>query len=234
APARQDLSFPGLCRRHPAPAAARAQRHHHPAHRRRVLPAQRLPGEPAAHPVARPAPGTGPRLADRGLRPGRGRADQPPAPQAARLRRGRDHQDLPRRGLSVRRQGEPRMSRDGARLRGPWLRAPISVQLVTLLIASLLVSQAISVGIILLIPPPRPPVYRVAEVAAAIRGGALKTRFGRPLVRQTADALPPELIAPHREHQRTLAALARTLGAPEARVRLEAQNASPIWRLRRA
>jgi two-component system, OmpR family, sensor kinase len=126
------------------------------------------------------------------------------------------------------------MSRDGARLRGPWLRAPISVQLVTLLIASLLVSQAISVGIILLIPPPRPPVYRVAEVAAAIRGGALKTRFGRPLVRQTADALPPELIAPHREHQRTLAALARTLGAPEARVRLEAQNASPIWRLRRA
>ena len=103
----------------------------------------------------------------------------------------------------------------------------------TLLLASLLVAQAISFGVILLIPPPRPPVYRVADVAAAIRGGSLKTRFGRPMTRVTAAALPPELVSPHREHQRTLAALARTLGEPEARVRLEEQNASPIWRLRR-
>ena len=36
-----------------------------------------------------------------------------------------------------------------------WPRAPISVQLVTLLLASLLVAQAISFGVILLIPPPR-------------------------------------------------------------------------------
>ena len=126
------------------------------------------------------------------------------------------------------------MTRDGAPPRRAWPRAPISVQLVILLIASLLVAEAISFGIILLIPPPRPPVYRVAEVAAAIRGGPLKTRFGRPLVRLAAAALPSELVAPHREHQRTLAALARVLGAPESRVRLEAQNASPIWRLRRA
>ena len=64
-----------------------------------------------------------------------------------------------------------------------WPRAPISVQLVILLLASLLVAQAISFGIILLVPPPRPPVYRVADVAAAIRGGTLKTRFGRPMIR---------------------------------------------------
>ena len=115
-----------------------------------------------------------------------------------------------------------------------WPRAPISLQLVTLLLASLLVAQAISFGIIILIPPPRPPVYRVAEVAAAIRGGTLKTRFGRPLTRTTVTTLPPELVAPHREHQRTLAVLARFLAEPESRVRLEAQNASPIWRLRRA
>lgn len=118
--------------------------------------------------------------------------------------------------------------------RRAWPRAPISLQLVILLVASLLVAQAIDFGVILLIPPPRPPVYRVADVAAAIRGGTLKTRFGRPLVRLTAAGLPPELVAPHREHQRTLAALAHTLGEPEARVRLEEQNASPIWRLRRA
>lgn len=124
------------------------------------------------------------------------------------------------------------MTEAGARR--PWPRAPISVQLVTLLLASLLVAQAISFGVILLIPPPRTPVYRVADVATAIRGGPLKTRFGRPMIRVVAAALPPELVAPHREHQRTLAELARALGEPEARVRLEEQNASPIWRLRRA
>lgn len=118
--------------------------------------------------------------------------------------------------------------------RRPWPRARISLQLVTLLLASLLVAQAISFGIILLMPPPSPPVYRVGDVATAIRGGALKTRFGRPMSRTTLATLPSELVAPHREHQRTLAALARALGAPEARVRLEEQNASPIWRLRRA
>jgi two-component system, OmpR family, sensor kinase len=118
--------------------------------------------------------------------------------------------------------------------RRPWPRAPISLQLVTLLLASLLVAQAISFGIILLMPPPRPPVYRVGDVAAAIHGGSLKTRFGRPMIRTSARTLPPELGSPHREHERTLAALARTLGAPESRVRLEEQNASPIWRLRRA
>ena len=52
-----------------------------------------------------------------------------------------------------------------------WPRAPISVQLVILLLASLLVAQAISFGVILLIPRPPSPAYRVAEVAAAMRGG---------------------------------------------------------------
>jgi len=122
----------------------------------------------------------------------------------------------------------------GARPRRSWPRAPISLQLVTLLLASLLVAEAISFGIILLIPPPRPPVYRVGDVASAIRGGPLGTRFGRPLIRTVSSALPAELVSPHREHERTLAALARVLGEPETRVRLEAQNASPLWRLRRA
>jgi signal transduction histidine kinase len=120
------------------------------------------------------------------------------------------------------------------RKRRLWLRAPISVQLLTLLLVSLIVAEAISFGIILFIPPPRAPVYRVAEVAAAMRGGTLSTRFGRPLTRSVTARLPAELVSPHREHQRTLAALARTVGEPESRVRLEEQNASPLWRLRRA
>lgn len=117
--------------------------------------------------------------------------------------------------------------------RPPRPRAPISLQLVSLLLASLVVAQAISFGVILLLPPPRPPAYRVVDVAAAIRGGPLKTRFGRPMTRTITRTLPAELISPHREHERTLAALARSLGAPEASVRLEEQNGSPLWRLRR-
>ncbi len=118
--------------------------------------------------------------------------------------------------------------------RRSWPRAPIGLQLVVLLLASLLVAQAISFAVIFLNPPPRAPAYPVADVAAAIRGTTLRTHFGRPLVRTVTTALPPELVAPHREHERTLANLARILGEPEARVRLEEQNASPLWRLRRA
>ena len=115
-----------------------------------------------------------------------------------------------------------------------WPRAPIGVQLVVLLVVSLFPAQALSFGAILLIPPPRPPVYRVPEVAQALHGGALQPHFGRPLIRTTTRTLPAELVAPHQAHERTLLALARTLGAPAAKVRLEEQNASPLWRLRRA
>ncbi len=113
-------------------------------------------------------------------------------------------------------------------------RAPISLQLLGLLLASLLVTQAISFGIVFLLPPPRPPVYRVGDVASAMHGGPLKLRFGRPLTRARVRILPADLAVPHHDHERTLAVMARTLGVPETRVRLAEQNASPIWRLRRA
>jgi signal transduction histidine kinase len=116
----------------------------------------------------------------------------------------------------------------------PRPRAPISLQLVALLLASLVVAQVISFGIIFLLPPPRPPIYRVADVAQAIRGGTLKTRFGRPMTRAMVATLPADLNTQHREHERTLANLARTLGVPETQVRLEEQHASPIWRIQRA
>lgn len=116
----------------------------------------------------------------------------------------------------------------------PRPRAPISLQLVALLLASLVVAQVISFGIIFLLPPPRPPIYRVADVAQAIRGGSLKTRFGRPMTRTVVAALPADLNTQHRGHERTLAILARTLGAPATQVRLEEQHASPIWRIQRA
>jgi signal transduction histidine kinase len=124
--------------------------------------------------------------------------------------------------------------KDAAAERPARTRAPISLQLVGLLLASLLVAQAISFGIIFLLPPPRPPVYRVGDIASAMHGGPLKLRFGRPLTRVSVRVLPTDLAVPHHDHERTLAVMARTLGVPEARVRLAEQNASPIWRLQRA
>ncbi len=113
-------------------------------------------------------------------------------------------------------------------------RAPISLQLAALLLASLIVAQGISFGIIFLLPPPRPPVYRVADVAQAIRGGNLRTRFGRPITRTVLAVLPLDLATQHQAHRRALVSLAHDLGVPESQVRMEEQHASPIWRLQRA
>ena len=120
------------------------------------------------------------------------------------------------------------------RPRGPrWPRWPISLQLVALLLASLVVAQVITFAIIVLMPPPRPEVYRLAEVANALRGGPLATRVGRPMVRALAPTLPGDLAAPHGERQRQRAMLARALDLPESNVRLVEQSPSPIWTLAR-
>ncbi|MDB5457940.1 MAG: hypothetical protein JWP92_3525 [Caulobacter sp.] len=112
-------------------------------------------------------------------------------------------------------------------------RAPISLQLVALLVLSLLVAQALSFATILLTPPPRPAVYGVADIAGALRGGPLMTpRWSRPLTRTVVAVLPPDLRRPQRGPERTLPALAGALRLPEARVRL-AQHPSPMWSLMR-
>jgi signal transduction histidine kinase len=102
------------------------------------------------------------------------------------------------------------------RLRG----APIGLQLVALLLASLVAAQVISFGVILLMPPPRPSVYRVSELAGALRGGSLATRFGRPLVREETTQLPADFRSARPERGRATRALAAALGVPETRVRL--------------
>jgi signal transduction histidine kinase len=116
------------------------------------------------------------------------------------------------------------------RLRG---HAPISLQLMALLLAGLLVAQAISFITIVLTPLPRPPVYRVADVAAALRGGPLKPRWGRPLRRMQVLVLPPELRSPAPDREHLARALAAELGAPPEAVRLVEAEPSPEWRLMR-
>jgi signal transduction histidine kinase len=111
--------------------------------------------------------------------------------------------------------------------------APISLQLMALLLAGLVVAQAISFITIVLVPPPRPPVYRVSEIAAALRGGPLQPRWGRPLLRSETATLPADLRAPSADRERLAGALAAELGAPAASVRLVERGPSPEWRLER-
>ncbi|MDB5444741.1 MAG: sensor histidine kinase [Phenylobacterium sp.] len=107
----------------------------------------------------------------------------------------------------------------------------ISLQLIALLIASLVVAQVISFATMMLTPPPRPPVYRIADVAAALRGGPLALRWGRPLIRSRASVLPDELRAapPDREHLAGL--LATELGVALGAVRLVEAPPPAEWRL---
>ena len=72
----------------------------------------------------------------------------------------------------------------------------MGVQLVGLLLLCLIAAEAISFGLILLMPPPRPPVYRVSEIATALQGGSLSARAGRPMRRTFAWDLPDDAHGP--------------------------------------
>jgi two-component system OmpR family sensor kinase len=80
-----------------------------------------------------------------------------------------------------------------------------------LLLAGLLVGQVMTFAVVILLPPPRAPVYHLSEVAEALQGGPLRFRDGRMLVRRI-EAAPPK-ADPRRMHgellQRLLAGMLR-------------------------
>ena len=102
-----------------------------------------------------------------------------------------------------------------ARMRG----LPIAVQIGVLLMASLVIAQVISLLVVLASPPPRPSIFTISEVAAAIHGGKLDLRPGPPLIRETTakppGSFPPHLILAPQE----ASALATVLGVDPSRVR---------------
>lgn len=111
-------------------------------------------------------------------------------------------------------------------------RAPIALQLVALLVVSLIAAQVMTFAVVVLMPPPPRPVYRLEDVAQALKGGSLTPRFGRPLLREVQAEPPPEPADPpfpseHARHQ-----LAALLGVREAEVRL-AQHMTFPGRLHR-
>ncbi|MEW5684897.1 MAG: ATP-binding protein [Pseudomonadota bacterium] len=107
--------------------------------------------------------------------------------------------------------------------------APIGLQLVLLIVACLLATHLIVFVAVIVAPPPRPQVYRLSEIATALRGGSLASRDGRPMERTVVSALPQELTdadrlrrGPPRE------ALAGALARPASDVRLAPRRPS-LW-----
>lgn len=108
--------------------------------------------------------------------------------------------------------------------RGRIAGAPFAIQVVALLIAGLVFVQLVNLAIVLLAPLPRPAVYHLDEVAGALEGRGLQTRFGRPLLRTRA-ASPPQEGQPSPGGQ---ANLARLMGLPQDHVRLSLSE-PPFW-----
>jgi signal transduction histidine kinase len=108
-------------------------------------------------------------------------------------------------------------------------RTPLAIQLVALLVASLVIAQGVTLAVVLLLPPPRPTLYRLTEVAEALRGGSLKPRFGRPLERSTETAPPHDSRIEGPWDGLSRNALAQLLGEPEARVRLVRHRRAFWW-----
>ena len=111
------------------------------------------------------------------------------------------------------------MSDPAATPRAPMRGLPIAVQVGVLLMASLVIAQVISLLVVVASPPPRPSIFTISEVAAAIRGGRLNLRPGPALIRNMT-AKPPGAIPPHlAPAPQEASALAAVLGVDPSRVR---------------
>jgi two-component system OmpR family sensor kinase len=100
-------------------------------------------------------------------------------------------------------------------------RLSIGLQLVLLILACLAATHMVVFAAIALLPPPRPPLYRLSEIAGALQGGPLETRFGRPMVRtvEASAPSPPAEAGRRRGGGRAGEALAVTLGKTRDEVR---------------
>ena len=104
-----------------------------------------------------------------------------------------------------------------------------------LLTVGLVLAQTATVLVLLVAPPPRPPVYLVSDVAAALRGGPLRSEAGLRLARSVTGSLPPSSPEPPgRAGQNARARLALAAGLGVAPERVEVEQLHPSWGLRAA
>lgn len=113
----------------------------------------------------------------------------------------------------------------------PGPRLSIGVQLVALILACLAATHVAVLAAIAFLPPPRPPLYRLTDIATALQGGSLAAPFGRQMVRSVADAPP---VAPEARRRRggwAAGALATALHRPLGDVRFAPVPPSALERM---
>jgi|GEM_PF-536591 len=98
-------------------------------------------------------------------------------------------------------------------------RWPLSAQIIALLFGSLIVAQAATLCLTLVLPPAPAPQYSVSDIAEAIRGD-VKKGGPRPLTRSISAEPPSSQTPGWLVSDRARKDLARMLGADEADVRL--------------
>jgi signal transduction histidine kinase len=99
-----------------------------------------------------------------------------------------------------------------------------------LMAAAVIFAQIVTTLAVFVLPPPRPAIYALHDIATALRGGTLQARFGRPLVRRISDT-PPAGQSSRRSDMRNRTALAAILAAQPDHVRLEGIEAARWGRL---
>lgn len=106
---------------------------------------------------------------------------------------------------------------------------PVFIQVAALAVAALVLSQAVTFGLVVLTPEPRPVGFSIDAAATALKGEAAETSDGRPLrrritdepVRQSdRDARDPVALA-------ITGALAERLGQPAEKVRVSVERGPP-------
>ena len=100
--------------------------------------------------------------------------------------------------------------------------APLFAQVMALALVSLVAVPAISAAMLLALPPPQPEVYRLSELAQALRQqGVVEVSEGRPLVVKLKAEGPEESFRRSRWREDFRRILAHDLGVPADRVRIE-------------
>jgi signal transduction histidine kinase len=107
--------------------------------------------------------------------------------------------------------------------RQPRLGPPIALQIIALLVVVLIVGQIATLVVVFVLPPPRPPVYRVEEIAAALKTGGEAPRFAPALTRGFVPEPPKERLSRNGYVADLKVELARLLGVAPDQVRLSVE-----------
>lgn len=99
--------------------------------------------------------------------------------------------------------------------------APLFVQALGLVIVTLVAAQLIALAVVFNLPPPPPEMYRLSEIARALKAGdTVQPRDGRPLVVRR-NAGPIRGLVDNRRRAEFKAAVAREIGVDPSRIEMD-------------